>query len=172
MAKTEKPRPVAAIAPGVLGTTGMETAEILLGLVRQIQPRLVIAVDALAARSTRRLGTTVQLADAGIHPGSGIGNRRFAINQTFLGVPCLAVGVPTVVHAVTIVHDALSELGAGAPVQPPIVRDVLQPYLGELVVTPKDIDTLVEDAASVVAQALDRALVPDPEVLNRALAHL
>lgn len=100
-------RPVSAIAPGVLGLTGVETAEIVFSLVKQIRPAMVIAIDALASRSTDRLCATIQISDSGVHPGSGIGNRRIGITPESLGVPVLAVGVPTVVHAVTIVSDAL-----------------------------------------------------------------
>ncbi|MGE5554449.1 MAG: GPR endopeptidase [Betaproteobacteria bacterium] len=103
-------RPVAAIAPGVLGITGIETAEIVFSLVKQVHPAMVIAIDALASRSTDRLCTTIQISDSGVHPGSGVGNRRMGITPESLGVPVLAVGVPTVVHAVTLVADALDAI--------------------------------------------------------------
>ena len=99
-----------AIAPGVMAQTGMETARILSGLIREIKPDLVIAIDALAARSIRRLGTTIQLTDTGIHPGSGVGNHRHSLTKETLGIPVLAVGVPTVVGAAAIVHDTISAL--------------------------------------------------------------
>lgn len=104
-------RPVAALSPGVLGITGIETAEIVAGLVRQVKPALVVCVDALAARNTDRLATTIQIADAGIQPGSGVGNKRFGITRESLGVPVIAIGVPTVVHALTVVADGLEKLG-------------------------------------------------------------
>ncbi|MGE5508583.1 MAG: GPR endopeptidase [Chitinophagales bacterium] len=104
-------RPVSAISPGVLGLTGVETGEIVFSLVKQIRPAMVIAIDALASRSTDRLCTTIQISDAGVHPGSGVGNKRLGITPETLGVPVLAIGVPTVLHAVTIVNDALELLG-------------------------------------------------------------
>lgn len=103
-------RPVAAIAPGVLGLTGIETGEIIQGVVSKIRPKVIICIDALAARSTERLCTTIQIADTGIHPGSGIGNKRLGITQETMGVPVIAVGVPTVVHAITIVSDGMDLL--------------------------------------------------------------
>ena len=103
-------RSVCAIAPGVLGITGMETAEIIAGIVDRIKPDAVICIDALAAASSHRVITTVQLADAGIHPGSGVGNKRFGLTKQSLGVPVVAIGVPTVVHASTIAMDTLQTL--------------------------------------------------------------
>ena len=93
-----------------MAQTGMETARILSGLIREIKPDPVIAIDALAARSIRRLGTTIQLTDTGIHPGSGVGNHRHSLTKETLGIPVLAVGVPTVVGAAAIVHDTISAL--------------------------------------------------------------
>lgn len=162
-------RPVAGISPGVLGITGLETAEIVQGIVRQIQPALVVCIDALAARSTQRLGATVQIADAGIQPGSGVGNKRFGITRQTLGVPVLAIGVPTVVHALTVVADGLERMaaqGAGAP--PPGLEEVLGPYMGDLIMTPKEIDVLVEDVAEVLAEGLNQGLHPDLD-LNRLI---
>jgi spore protease len=100
-------RPVAAISPGVLGTTGMETSEIVFGIVEKTKPDVVIAVDALASRALSRVYTTIQVADSGIHPGSGVGNKRKAINRESLGIPVIAIGIPTVVDATTIAHDAV-----------------------------------------------------------------
>lgn len=160
-------RPVCAIAPGVLGITGMETGEIVASLVQHVRPRFLVVIDALASRSTARLGTTVQLADTGISPGSGIGNKRIGITPQTMGVPVLAVGVPTVVDAVTIVHDALDQIsggtGAAAPSTPQkreAVQRVLHPYLRDLIVTPKEVDILIEDITKVVAGALNIALHP------------
>lgn len=112
-------RPVCAVAPGVLGLTGIETAEIVFALVKQVRPAMVIAIDALASRSTERLCATIQISDSGVHPGSGVGNRRLGITPDSLGVPVLAVGVPTVVHAVTIVADALDAIQSRQPVPAP-----------------------------------------------------
>ncbi|WP_309863818.1 GPR endopeptidase [Desmospora profundinema] len=100
-------RPVAAISPGVLGITGMETSEIVFGIVEKTKPDAVIAVDALASRALSRVNTTIQVADSGIHPGSGVGNKRKAINRESLGIPVIAIGIPTVVDATTIAHDTV-----------------------------------------------------------------
>jgi len=103
-------RPVSAISPGVLGITGIETSEIVLGVVQQAKPDFVIAIDALAARSLERVNTTIQVSDTGINPGSGVGNKRKPLNKETLGVPVISVGIPTVVDAATIVHDAMNYL--------------------------------------------------------------
>ena len=152
---------VSGIVPGVMAQTGMETAEILKGIIRETKPDLILAVDALAARSVRRLGTTIQLTDTGIHPGSGVGNHRHSLTRESLGVPVLAIGVPTVVGAAAIVHDtvesmiqALSESegtkGWGDYVQRlepdeqyELIRELLEPQFGPMFVTPQDIDERV-----------------------------
>jgi spore protease len=172
-------RPVCAISPGVLGITGMETVEIVDALVKKIHPQFLVVIDALASRSTSRLGTTIQLADTGIHPGSGIGNKRMGITPEALGLPVLAIGVPTVVEAVTIIHDALDQMGRtpGSMVSPTIsqkrdlVQRILQPYLRSLIVTPKEVDVLIEEIAKVVSGALNIALHPgvSPEEVFRYL---
>lgn len=158
-------RPVCAIAPGVLGITGMETGEIVASLVQHVRPRFLVVIDALASRSTSRLGTTVQLADTGISPGSGIGNKRVGITPQTMGIPVLALGVPTVVDAVTIVHDALGQISGDPGGSGPsklqkreAVQRVLHPYLRDLIVTPKEVDVLIEDITKVVAGALNIAL--------------
>jgi len=164
-------RKVAAISPGVLGITGIETAEIILGIVEKIKPGVVICVDALAARSVERIGTTVQIADTGINPGSGIGNQRKGLNRDTLGVPVIAMGVPTVVHAATIAHDTMEALASSLQGKKPffqlfnspqerreMVNQVLNPSVGELVVTPKEIDDLIEDMAKVIAGSLNAVL--------------
>lgn len=161
-------RPVCAIAPGVLGITGMETGEIILAVVQRIKPAFVVAIDALAARSVERLGTTIQLSDTGIHPGSGLGNNRVGITPGFLGVPVVSIGIPTVVYAATIVLDALDKLssarrGLVAPEvadQKDAIRQIISPEMGDLVVTPKEVDILVEEVAKVVAGSLNIALHP------------
>lgn len=107
-----------------MAQTGMETARILLGIIKEVQPDLVIAIDALAARSIRRLGTTIQLTDTGIHPGSGVGNHRHSLTKETLGIPVLAIGVPTVVGAAAIVHDTISALlGVLSPRQKRKIRE-------------------------------------------------
>lgn len=172
-------RPVAAIAPGVLGLTGVETGEIVQSLVEKVRPDLLIAVDALAARRLERLHTTIQLADTGIHPGSGVGNKRAGISQETVGIPVIAIGVPTVVDAVTIADDMLEQMlttimheaGEESPVykvakaivegdRRAVLEEVTAPYGGNLMVTPKDIDTLIEDIARLLAGGLNAALHP------------
>lgn len=161
-------RSVSALAPGVLGLTGIETGEIIQAIVEKLHPDFVIAVDALAARNTDRLGTTIQVADVGIHPGSGVGNRRFGITRQTLGVPVVAVGVPTVVEAATIAMDAMDvfETKQG---RPPVsedqeafgaVRKVLGSHFGTMVVTPKEVDVLINDVSKVIAGALNMSLHP------------
>lgn len=168
-------RGVAAISPGVLGLTGVETGEIVRGIVERIQPRAVICIDALAARSLSRIVTTIQVSDAGINPGAGVGNRRMGLTRETLGVPVYAIGVPTVVHAATIAHDAIEAVAdrlrfrgpsfAGLAGLDPqerlqLVHEVLSQAVGELVVTPKEVDVLISDSARMIAGALNAALHP------------
>jgi spore protease len=158
-------RPVCAISPGVLGITGVETKEIVAGIIDRVKPAFVVVVDALASRSTDRMGSTVQIANTGINPGSGVGNRRLGLTAESLGVPVIAVGVPTVVEARTIVHDALEQIsglgGTSVRVQPKVVIDrVLSPYFQDLVVTPKEIDVLIGDISRALAGAINIALHP------------
>lgn len=169
-------RSVSALSPGVLGLTGIETAEIIKGVVDKVKPELIIAVDALASRSVERIGTTIQLADTGISPGSGVGNKRAGINQESMGVPVIAVGVPTVVPAAIIAGETLDRLVEQTKNDPnlqaiyqnmnseafqPIVNAILQPYTsGQLMVTPKEIDTLIENTAKIIAGAISLALHP------------
>ena len=146
-------RPVSALAAGVLGTTGMESGELISAVVEKTRPACVLAVDALASRSLRRVGRTVQLSDTGIVPGSGVGNHRMALNRETLGVPVIAIGGPTVVDAATLACDLLSEAG----------REDLDPAAlsgaGEnLIVTPREVDTQVGDLAKVIGYGIDLAL--------------
>jgi spore protease len=173
-------RSVCAIAPGVLGITGMETAEIVHGIVSKIKPDLVIAVDALAAASSHRVITTVQLANTGIHPGSGVGNKRFGLTKESLGVPVIAIGVPTVVHASTIAMDTINTLQEQAAFaryfksmesltdqdRQVIVRQVLPEALGDLMVTPKEVDRLIADIADVIAGGINQAMHPNIDYEN------
>jgi spore protease len=173
-------RAVCAIAPGVLGTTGMETVEIIQGITAKIRPDLVIAIDALAAASSRRVVTTVQLANTGIHPGSGVGNKRFGLTAEALGVPVLAVGVPTVVHASMIAVDTLEILrqqkafvpffqdfdARGPEEQELLFREVLPNAFGDLMVTPKDVDRLIDDMADIVAGGINQAMHPNIDYHN------
>ena len=146
-------RPVAVFRTGVLGTTGVESAEAVRGLVAQVEPSLVIAVDALASRRVGRVCATVQLSDTGIIPGSGVGNHRAALNQEALGVPVFAIGVPTVVDSATLAADLLEESG---------IRDydgeALQKSRQNLMVTPRDIDQQVRDLSKVVGYGINWAL--------------
>ncbi len=169
-------RSVSAISPGVLGLTGVETAEIVKGVVAHTSPDVVVAVDSLAARSVDRIISTVQLADTGIHPGSGIGNKRFGLTQDTLGVPVIAIGIPTVVYATTIARDALSRVMETIASSQPwigrldhstnqdIVEHAMEERLGDMVVTPKDIDTYIEDMATVVAGSLNAAFHPGIDI--------
>ena len=148
-------RPVAALAAGVLGTTGVESGQLVRAVAERIRPACVLCVDALAARSVRRVCRTVQVADTGITPGSGVGNAREALNAQTLGVPVIAIGVPTVVDAATLTRDVLAQAG----------REGLEPHaLGEagggLIVTPRDIDTQVHDLAKVIGYGINLALHP------------
>ncbi len=247
-------RPVAALAPGVLGITGIETGETIQGVVEKVKPQLIICIDALASRSTERLCTTIQIADTGIHPGSGIGNTRMGITLQTMGVPVVAIGVPTVIHAVTLVSDGMEMMSSGRQQHPAqaapaakgstaqmpseaasregtpsslldpgriqfspgtpraggvgmeaagegssveqavearlkrlgqqraaqgmegidadtkrrVLRQLLEPFMGTLVVTPKEIDVLIEDAAWVVAAGLNAALHPGMDVEQAA----
>ncbi|MBX5436369.1 MAG: GPR endopeptidase [Alicyclobacillaceae bacterium] len=171
-------RTVSAFSPGVLGVTGIETSEIVQGIVERVKPDAVIAVDALAARSLDRVNSTIQISDTGIQPGSGVGNKRKAIDQPSLGVPCVAIGVPTVVDAATIAGDAielvLEQLRRTVPGNSAselfdqfspaekwqMIRELLEPLGNNLMVTPKEIDEFIEDVAVVVAKGLNLALHP------------
>ena len=145
-------RPVAAFRTGVLGTTGVETAEAVRALVDRIRPALVIAIDALASRRRTRLCNTVQLSDTGILPGSGVGNHRAALDRQSVGVPVLAIGVPTVVDAVTLAADLLEEHGHE------LDETALRNGHDGLMVTPRDIDAQVRDLAKVVGYGVNWAL--------------
>ena len=162
-------RSVAGLAPGVLGITGIETAEIIRGVVERVNPSLVIAIDALAARSIERISTTVQLADTGINPGSGIGNQRKGINHETLGVPVIAIGVPTVVHAAVFAYETFTNIIATNPnlrnhlTQQMVengVKEILQPFEGNLTVTPKEIDDLIDRISKTVALGINQGLHP------------
>ncbi len=144
-------RSVAGMVPGVLGKTGIETVEIIGGVVKRISPSCVIVIDALASRSTERLGTTVQLCDTGVAPGSGVGNRRKGINRETLGVPVIAVGVPTVVDALTMAADVFEKAGMDLP-----EMDFSEHR--QMMVTPKEIDSLIDKAAHLIAMGINTAL--------------
>ncbi|MBR1779810.1 MAG: GPR endopeptidase, partial [Oscillospiraceae bacterium] len=140
--------PVAALSAGVLGSTGVESGELVAAVAEKIRPDLILAVDALAARGLERLCTTVQIADTGITPGSGVGNARRALDQSTLGVPVIALGVPTVVDGATLAR----EFGGQAD------------GLEHVLVTPKDVDALVEELAKVAGYGINAALQRGMEV--------
>jgi len=158
---------VSAIAPGVLGITGIETGEIVEGVSERMKPTLIIAVDSLAAKSIDRIRTTIQIANTGIAPGAGIGNKRKAIDQETLGVPVLAIGVPLVVYASTIAQE-LVEAALDKGPEDATLRDRMEKLLGglsdvegaEMIVTPKEIDKVVEDLAHIIADGLNIAFHP------------
>lgn len=149
-------RPVAALAAGVLANTGMESSELVRAVVERISPSCVVVIDALASRSLSRVCATVQLADTGISPGSGVGNHRAALNRETLGVPVIALGVPTVVDAATLCADVLAEAGR-REVEPEALRGAA----AGLMVTPGDIDQRVADLSKVIGYAVSLALQND-----------
>ena len=166
-------RSVCGIAPGVLGTTGIETGEIIKGIVEKIKPNLIIAIDALASRRIERIATTIQIANTGIVPGSGLGNNRNAITEETMGVPVIAIGVPTVVEAAVIANDALelyveklqSEARSNKELNELISKDnyeeiksALMPNDINLVVTPKDIDELIENIKEIIVRGINFAM--------------
>ncbi len=168
-------RSVSAIAPGVLGITGIETAEIIKGVVEKIKPELLIVVDSLAAGSVDRIATTIQIADTGISPGSGIGGNRAGINRDSMGVPVIAIGIPTVVNAAVIANVTVEHFLEQLKEKPmlsqiyknlrpdfmqQVIDEVLQPFTGNLMVTPKEIDTLILDTSKIVAGGISLALHP------------
>ncbi len=168
-------RKISAISPGVLGITGIETAEIIRGIVEHVKPDLVIAIDALAAGSLERVGTSIQIADTGIHPGSGVGNPRSSINEETVGCKVIAIGLPTVVNASIIAHDVVEGVFEQFVTSPTlyklykgikpetfsqIIDNVLSPFQGNLMVTPKEIDDLVQRSAKIIAGALAISLHP------------
>ncbi|WP_018247808.1 GPR endopeptidase [Orenia marismortui] len=167
-------RPVCALAPGVLGLTGIETAEIIRGVVDRVHPNLIIAIDALAAKESSRLASTIQISDTGIYPGSGLGKNRVGITQQDMGVPVLAIGMPTVINSVNIVNDTIKQLMNNPNVQPSlrgsleqnnnhqqIIQNILQPFMGDLIVSPKGIDQLIRDTSKIIAGGINVALHPD-----------
>lgn len=167
---------LSGIVPGVMAQTGMETAEILRGIVEKTCPDALVVVDALAARNAHRLGTTIQLSDAGIHPGSGVGNHRNSLTEEVLGVPVLAIGVPTVVGAASIVRDTIDAMEAvlerasrteacgrilrnmDQEEQYGLIREIMEPQLGVMYVTPHDIDERVRVLSFTISEAIHGAL--------------
>lgn len=142
-------RPVAGFTPGVLGKTGVETAESVKGLAETVKPCAVIVVDALAARRLKRLGNTVQMSDTGITPGSGVGNARAAINKESIGVPVISMGIPTVVDAQTLVNDLTDD-----------TKEISREENKRMIITPREIDLVVERASRIIGLSINKALQP------------
>lgn len=142
-------RPVSAIAPGVLGITGIETGEIVQGVKEKSNPSIIIAIDALAARSVDRLGSTVQLSDTGICPGSGVGNNRKELTEKTMGIPVIAIGVPMVVDVVTLATDIARARESAS------VSDNIK----NMIVTPNDVDSISEKISDIIAEAINEALL-------------
>jgi spore protease len=150
-------RPVAVLAPGVLGKTGIEVVEILLSLIKKLNPSALILVDALASKSMMRLGSTIQISNTGISPGSGVGNSRPLIDEKSLGVPIISLGVPTVVDAGTLVADVL---GISEEQKLKDTLEKISPKQKVMMVTPRDIDSLIERASKLAGMAINCALQP------------
>lgn len=175
----ETVRPVAAVSPGVMGITGIETGEILKGIVDKLQPSLLIAIDALAARRSNRINAAIQMSDTGVAPGAGVGNKRMLLDQESLGIPVIAIGVPTVVDAATLVNDTMDRI-LGEMMQQTekgsafyqtlqsleqeekyqMIADILGPYTGNMFVTPKEVDAVVDRLANIIANAVNIAIHP------------
>lgn len=170
---------VSALSPGVMGITGIETSETVKSLVEMLKPDRVIAIDALASRKMERVNSTIQISTAGIAPGAGIGNKRKSLNEEYLGVPVIAIGVPTVVDAATLTSDIIDiaidslmeQSGAGGAFynmlkelkeeeKYHLIKDALDPYDKNVVVTPKDIDETIENLSVIISEGLNRSLHP------------
>ena len=169
----EGTRMVSAISPGVLGTTGIETVEIIKGIVDNIHPKLVIVIDALASRSIERISSTIQLSDTGIVPGAGVGNKRSEISISTLGIPVIAIGIPTVVETAVLVNDCLDlfieKLQDEAKSNDYLnklkeednyeeIKQALLPKDYNLIVTPKEIDDLIENMSDIVSQGINASV--------------
>ena len=164
-----KTKEISAIAPGVLGTTGIETQEIIKGIVEKVKPECIIAIDALISRDISRLFKTIQISDTGIVPGAGVGNARKEISQKTMGVPVIAIGVPTLVEAATIVADSIELIAnqfnefkelkeATKEDKYRLIKAVLEPSKYNLAVTPKEVDSLVDNMKLVIADGINKVL--------------
>ena len=154
-----------ALSPGVLGITGIETYDIIKGVAEKVNPDIIITVDALASRSTHRLSSAFQVTDTGIVPGAGVGNHRFKLSYDTLGIPVISIGIPLVVYASTLTLDIIDQIFSKTPELIPkdeqqnkLVSNIISSSIGELVVTPKDIDAIVEKCAYVVGVAINLAV--------------
>ena len=176
-------RPVCAIAPGVLGVTGIETGEIIKSLVDRIKPDLVICIDALGSRKLERVNRTIQLSDTGISPGAGVGNHRMQINEKSLGVKVIAIGVPTVVDAATIANDTMDLLlddlinkaesgkefynmlkSVDRNEKNMLIREILNPSVGDLIVTPKEVDAVIDSLSKIIGDGINLAIQPNMDM--------
>ncbi|KAJ49211.1 spore protease [Clostridium tetanomorphum] len=172
-------RPVCAIAPGVLGLTGIETGEIIKAVSNKIKPNLIICIDALASRKLDRINRTIQIGNTGISPGSGVGNKRMEISERTLGIPVIAIGVPTVVDAATVANDTIdmvidamiNQATEGSKFynmlkdlnrdeKQRMIEEVLNPYVGNLMVTPKEVDSVIDSISKVISTGINIALQP------------
>ena len=157
-------RSVCAVSPGVLGVTGIETMEVIQGIVERSKPSLIIAIDSLSSRRTERIASTIQLCDAGIQPGAGVGNIRSGLDEASLGIPVIAVGVPLVVYASTISRDTIgliaSELGLLGNEEKikELAAKAISEKTGELIVTPKELDSLIECTSTILADGINMCL--------------
>mgnify|MGYP000877782964 CR=1 FL=1 len=154
-----------ALSPGVLGITGIETYDIIKGVAEKVNPDIIITVDALASRSTHRLSSAFQITDTGIIPGAGVGNHRFKLSFETLGIPVISIGVPLVVYASTLSLDIIEQCFSKTPELMPeesksnkFISNIISSSIGELVVTPKDIDAIVQKCAYVVGVAINLAV--------------
>ena len=177
-------RIVSAIVPGVMAQTGMESAEIIRGIVNETTPDLIMVIDALAARSTKRLNRTIQISDAGIYPGAGVGNHRSEITKDTMGIPVIAIGVPTVVDAATIVNDTMENFitaletsetlkGVGVVLQGynsaekyELVKELIAPHLNDMFVTPKDIDDTVRRISYTISEAMNMLFAGKEKIMQ------
>ena len=169
--------PVCAVSPGVMGVTGIETGDIIKGITERIKPDLIIAIDALAARRFSRINATIQMSDIGIIPGAGVGNKRMALNKETLGVPVIAIGVPTVVDAGTLVNDTMDRIlgqmieyaEEGTDIYKTLqsldheekyklITDILTPYAENMFVTPKEVDAVIDRLSNIIGNAINISL--------------
>lgn len=179
---------VSAMSPGVLGITGIETSDIVKAVVEKTRPDICVVIDALASRNMNRVSTTIQISDVGITPGSGVGNKRMGLTKETLGVPVIAIGVPTVVNAATMINDTMdliidsmkqnAEIGGefysildklSKDEKYSLIQEMLSPFGGDVVVTPKDINVVIDDIAIIIANGLNISLHPgiDLQDVNR-----
>ena len=169
----ENTRPVSAISPGVLGTTGIETLEIIEGVINKIKPKMLIVIDALASRSIERISSTIQISDTGIVPGGGVGNTRKELSEKTLGIPVIAIGIPTVVESAVLVNDCLdlfiTKLQEEAKSNEYLnklkeqdnyeeIKEALYPNDYNMIVTPKEIDELIKNMSNIVARGINMSM--------------